>query len=73
MVKLIVTGKKLITISSIKYRYEGDLDSEGRACGFGEAVKTNSYDAFRGTFFNDRPHGLRKLSIHFNLRLKLSL
>ena len=73
MVNSIFTGEKVVTISSMEYNYKGDLDSEGRACGFGEAVKTNSYDAFRGTFFNDRPHGLRKLSVHFNLRLKLSL
>ena len=61
----------MITISSMICKYKGDLDSEGKACGFGEAINISSYDGFVGTFFNDRPHGLRKLSIHFNLRLKL--
>ena len=71
MVKSIFTGEKVVTISSMEYNYKGDLDSEGRACGFGEAMKQTSYAGFIGTFLNDRPHGLRKLSVHLNLCLKL--
>ena len=34
------------------YHYEGEVDEQGQACGFGNAGD------FDGTYFNNKPHGI---------------
>ena len=48
-------GSKNVMINGAQYLYEGDLDREGKACGFGELVKQNTKETinFSGTFLND--------------------
>ena len=53
-------GEKTITIQSLEYKYRGDLDKKGRACGFGRAEMVNRYDSYAGTFFKDKLHGFSK-------------
>ena len=41
------------------YDYEGELDENGRICGYGKMVKCNDRaTVLTGTFFNNLPHGL---------------
>ena len=42
------------------YRYEGEIDSQGRACGFGIAKMINVKEeiVYQGYFFEDHFHGL---------------
>ena len=48
---------------SLKIKYIGDLDENDRACGFGQFV----FDGylFKGTFYNDRCHGLSEYFFRF--------
>ena len=43
----------------IQYLYAGELDSEGRACGFGVAKsKRQGFGTYQGSFLNDTAEGL---------------
>ena len=41
----------------IQYLYVGELDSEGRACGFGVANR-QGLGKYQGSFLNDKAEGL---------------
>ena len=45
-------GKSTIFIGRIKYRYKGEVDKDGKACGYGKAEK------YKGFWFSNKPHGL---------------
>ena len=61
-----------------EYDYEGEIDKKGKACGFGEAARTDKDKVYAGTFLNDMKHGLGKkfssaltlqfIIRHFNIR-----
>ena len=43
------------------WRYTGEVDQEGKACGFGTAVSIDNPDKrYTGTFANGLIHGLGK-------------
>ena len=48
-----------------KYAYTGEVDKEGKACGFGTAVKMDARvdktKKYTGTFLNDKLHGISKI------------
>ena len=51
-------------MSGEAYDYRGELDREGRACGYGIAVRTNdSTWRYEGTFLDDKIEGLCKCSM----------
>ena len=42
-----------------KFDYDGELDSEGRACGHGTAMRYRApWIKITGTWLNDLPHGV---------------
>ena len=44
-------GKKLLTIFIGDYDYEGEIDEQGKACGYGIAVNIKETDSrWEGTF-----------------------
>ena len=46
-------------IKKRRYNYTGEMDLQGRACGFGEARDCEFPDlVYHGTFLNDEKHGL---------------
>lgn len=61
-----------MTLYSIDYKYQGEVDNEGKACGFGIAREIidpkfagdpNDWDYFEGnsyegTWLDNKPHGV---------------
>ena len=46
--------------------YLGDVDKDGKACGFGVATATNANGyvvKFEGTWLDDQPHGVVKVDV----------
>lgn len=49
-----ILGSKDIEIRGFQYRYSGELDSDGKATGYGTAVGVvNPGYRYRGTFLDD--------------------
>ena len=46
-------GTKSVIIDDSTYAYEGEIDKEGRACGFGTAYRSVNGITYKGTFVND--------------------
>ena len=44
---------------SREYSYSGELDSDGKACGYGIAVSDDT-ETLSGTFLNNKIHGIGK-------------
>ena len=59
-----ILGKKLLTIFIGDYDYEGEIDEQGKACGYGIAVSVKEPDSrWEGTFQNDLPHGFCRYKV----------
>ena len=58
--ELRVITKKL-KFSRSKWKYTGEVDKQNKACGEGKLFygESTSYE-YVGTFFDDKPHGIRK-------------
>ena len=55
----VIKGKKKIRIYGDLYDYEGELDQEGRATGFGKASYSGDpFSKIEGTFLEDLRHGI---------------
>ena len=55
-------GQCKVPHSIWKFDYNGEVDSEGNACGFGEAVQPDEPSVkIRGTFLSNKAHGYCKL------------
>ena len=55
-------GEKQIEIGPFSCDYSGEIDKDGYACGYGEAI--NAYRPeikYTGTFLDDKPNGLCKI------------
>ena len=52
-----ITGTKTVRVGFWDFTYTGELDQEGRACGYGKAVKEPSH-YYEGTWKDDVIHGL---------------
>ena len=62
-------GSKLLEIRGRFHEYTGELDYEGRACGYGVIRwETTTYTAktvrYEGTFLNDKWEGIGKSQMH---------
>ena len=56
-------GKKLLTIFIGDYDYEGEIDENGKAYGYGIGTRiTAKHNTVEGTWFNNQIHGLCKSS-----------
>ena len=58
-------GKIKLTVEFSDANYSGELDENGKACGFGVAVhkKEGFKRVYRGTWLDNKRHGLSKLPI----------
>ena len=56
-------------VKGIEDFYYGDIDSEGKACGFGVIGYKNKYQKHTGTFFDNKIHGYCKIFLMFNYSL----
>ena len=60
-------GKTNVYISNLfgewLYHYKGELDENGQACGFGEAVSPINYEKMTGTWINGKRHGICMYSL----------
>lgn len=51
------------------FRYSGEIDAEGRACGYGVAVFQDDPNVkYKGTWLDDKYHGIGILSHNANKR-----
>ena len=50
------TKEIIFVMDNMKYKYTGEVDEDGKACGFGKAITDKLTVA--GTFFNDNPEGV---------------
>ena len=51
--------EKIIKFEYERWRYQdGDTDTDGKAHGYGEADNLYKTKKYRGTFYEDVPHGL---------------
>ena len=54
-----LAGKTNFDINGGKYEYEGELDPQGKAVGYGTAVRVKNPDIkYSGQFLNNLRHGL---------------
>ena len=52
-------GKALIYLSRVKGQYKGEVDKDGKACGYGK-LKVMHFE-YEGTWFANKEHGLMKV------------
>ena len=59
-------GSKIIEYSGQTFDYEGEIDTKGKACGFGKVANQKNdvrlKYTYEGTFIDDRGHGMGKFS-----------
>ena len=53
---------KVGTFSAGKWYYEGDIDEDGLACGYGFAREKDKGHVYKGMFYNNKPHGIGYLN-----------
>ena len=57
--------KEHFSVGESEFDYVGEVDSNGRACGFGTAIARVNKDVYpiklEGTWFEDKPHGVMKM------------
>ena len=64
MFVIVLIGEKEIIVRGESWKYIGEIDESGRACGMGEASEKRERKFgtpnYIGTFMDDMPHGVSK-------------